>query len=189
MSNSNLRDKLLELETYPEDLTESMREVMYKRERPFKKWERPFIILCCVVMAMALVGAGVMVVTDAPCPISKAPKYLWVAFGIAVVLLCCALVMLLNSLKRGTWRLRDDQYTAYAGAGFVFYMYLGSLFFSKRAPNGVDIGAYMLFAVILLAVWIESAEVRVREQILRNELAVAKLAELVAELKSKADDK
>ena len=179
MSNSKLRDKLLEVETYPEGLTDSIREVMDMRERPLKAWERPFMILCCVGLGMMLIGAAFMVATDLPCPISKAPTYIIIGFAFAVVLLCCLLVLILLSLKRGTWRLRDDQFATYAGAGFVFYMYLGSMT-TNRAPGGWDIGAYILFAALLLVIRIQASELSLREHMLRNELAVAKLAELIA---------
>ncbi|MCX5772305.1 MAG: hypothetical protein NTZ09_18810 [Candidatus Hydrogenedentes bacterium] len=180
MSNSRLRDKLLELETYPEDLTGSIREVMDMKERPLKPWERPFMILCCVVLGMMLIGAAFMVATDLPGPISKAPTYIIIGFAFAVLLLCCLLVLILLSLKRGTWRLRDDQFATYAGAGFVFYMYLGSMT-TNRAPGGWDIGAYIVFAVLLLVVRIQASELRLREHMLRNELALAKLAELITD--------
>ena len=179
MSNSKLRDKLLEVETYPEGLTDSIREVMDMKERPLKAWERPFMILCCVVFGMMLIGVPIWIAIGFPYPITKVPTYIIIGFAFAVVLLCCLLVLMLLSLKRGTWRLRDDQFATYAGAGFVFYMYLGSMT-TNRAPGGWDIGAYILFAVLLLVIRIQASELSLREHMLRNELAVAKLAELIA---------
>ena len=178
MNNNELRDKLLELERYPEDLGDSIREVMHMTERPLKAWERPVMILCCVVLGMALVGAGIWIATGVPCPIGKAPTYMIAGFGLALLFLACLLGIIVLSLKRDTWRQRDEQLIVYGGAALVFYMFLGSMT-TDRAPAGWDIGAYIVFAVLFIVVRIQASELRLREHMLRNELAVAKLAELV----------
>ena len=179
MSNSELRNKLLELESYPEGLTDSIREVTDGRERPLKAWERPLMIFWCVLLGMMLIGVPFWIATGIPCPISKVPTYILIGLGIAVLILCCLLVLILLSLKRGTWRLRDEQISVYAGAAFILYMYLGSMT-TNRAPGGWDLGAYIVFAVLLLVIRIETSELRLREHMLCNELALAKLAELIA---------
>lgn len=179
MNTSDLRDKLLDLESYPDDLKDSIREVTQMEERPLKPWERRVQVLCCVILGLLLVGAGVWLVTGNPCPISKAPTYIMLAAGIAAALVCGFLVMMMLSLKRGTWRIRNEQLVVYAAAAFMFYMYLGSMT-TNRPPHGWDIGAYILVATLFVVIRIQSSELRLREHMLRNELAIAKLADLIA---------
>lgn len=183
MNNNELRDRLLELEPYPEDLRNSVREVIHLRERPLKVWERPLGVFVCVLLGMMLIGAVVGLVAFFDTIISRVPMYILIALPFGVLLLGWLLVAVLLSLKRGTCRLRDDQFGVYAGAAFVLYISVGDMIVESvthRHMDAADLVALIVFAVLVVVVRIQEAEVGLREHALRNELALAKLTELIA---------
>ena len=60
MSNSELRDEVLELEPYPEDLKDKIREkIIHTRERPLKVWERPLLAFWCMPVGLVLLGLAI----------------------------------------------------------------------------------------------------------------------------------
>lgn len=182
MNNSELRDKLLELEPYPEDLRNRIREeILHTKERPLKTWERPLLVLLCVFMVMAFVGGAIAFATYYNLIMSKTPIYTLILVVVMTVFACIVIVLSLQGLKRGTWRLWDDSFMVYGVAGIICCHYIaetfGEIISGGRLPTIV--GAYIIVAVMVIWMRIETAETRLREHVLRNELAVAKLAELI----------
>ena len=182
MNNHKLRDELLELEPYPEDLKEAVREVAQLRERPLKSWERPFMVFCCVVWPMILTGGIIWLVRHPDC-IVKVPTAMLAALPVGFMLACWLLVAMVQGLRRGTWRLRDNEIAVYGGAAFIAYicaMHWVITTFSNGRMDASDVVVLIVMVVCVFWVRIESVETRLREHMLRNELAVAKLTELVS---------
>ena len=180
MSDSELRDKVLELEPYPEDLKDRIREkIIHTRERPLKVWERALVAFACVVAGMMLLGVATWVITDFNA-ISQRPTYILIGLAVSVLLLCWVLVLLSMSLMKGTARPRIESLLIYAAFGFVVYMVV-AVMFSHRPVAGDDLAALIVVGVCVICTRIESSELRLRERVLRNELALAELSELVAD--------
>ena len=139
------------------------------------------MLLGCVFMVVAFVGMAIAFATYYDLIMSKTPIYTLVFAAAMMVFLCIAFVLSLQGLKRGTWRLWDDSFWAYGVAGLILCDYLAEMFGAMitggRTPTIV--GAYIVVAVMVLWVRIQAAEIRVCEHVLRNELAVAELAELI----------
>ena len=182
MSNHRLRDELLELEPYPEDLKEAVREVAQLRERPLKTWERPFMVFCCVLWPIILIGSVTWLARHPDCVV-KVPAAILAALPFGFALASWLLVAMVQGLKRGTWRLRDDQIAVYGGAVFVAYIcavHWCITTFNNKHLDASDVVVLIVMVVCVFWVRIEAVETRLREHMLRNELAVAKLTELVA---------
>ncbi len=182
MNNSELRDKLLELEPYPEDLRNRIREeILHGREKPLKAWERLVTLLGCVFLLVCLIGGAIALPMYFPDFLSKATIPVLITVVLFVLFSSIVIVLYLRILKRGTQRLWDDSFMAYGAAGIIFIDYvasiLGAVISGGRLPTIV--GAYIIVAVMVIWVRIETAETRLREHALRNELAIAKLTELI----------
>jgi hypothetical protein len=179
MSNDELRNEVLGLEPYPEDLKDRIREkILHTKERPLKPWERLLTAFFSVALVMILLGAiWYMIRLDA---ISRAPIYILVGVGFSLLAGVYTLVSLLISLKRGTERQRDESIIVYGVAGLVLYMVVAAMF-TDKGVEGSDLAVLTIVGVGLIYTRINSAELRLREQVLRNELALAELSELVAD--------
>lgn len=183
MSNSELRDKVMELAPYPEDLKDRIREkIAHTRERPLKGWERLLLVFFCAVAGMILIGVAIWIATDLDTVIGKTPTYMLVGFALSVLLLCGFLVSLLLNLKRGAVRSRNEHFMAYAAAGIVLYIFVAATITGKPV-TGVDLGAMIVLGVCVVCACIQASELRLREHMLRNELALANLTELIADRK------
>jgi hypothetical protein len=181
MSNDALRDRLLELEPYPEDLKEMIREkISHTKERPLKTWERPFLAFCCVALGVGLlVGAGA-IIQYFDRIVSNAPTYVLVALPVAFLLICWTIVVLSMSLKKGVWRPFYDSSIVYPAFGFAIYMIV-AMMLTGGGVRTDELAGLMVIGVCVIVTLIKASELRLRERVLRNELAVAKLSELVAE--------
>ncbi len=181
MSNSELRDKVLELESYPEDLTESIREkIKHTKERPLKAWERPLIAFFCVALGMMSLGGVAVIVLHFDTIIGRVPTYVLVALPVAVLLLCWTVAVLSMSLKKGVWRPLYDSSVVYPGAGFILCVVIAQMF-TDRGVQGGDLAGLIIAVGGVIATLIQASELRLRERVLRNELALAELSELVAD--------
>lgn len=179
MNNNELRDKLLELEPYPEDLEKSVREVIHLRERPLKPFEWPVLVLSCVFMVATLIGGPVWLLNYCPDFMHKVPIHILAGLPILFLLICWALVVTFLSLKRGTRRFQDDQLVVYGGASFGLYIFVTNMFIDAKHIDATGLAVSILAVIAILWVRIETAETSLREHLLRNELAVAKLTELI----------
>ena len=180
MNNEGLRDRLLELETYPEDLEKSVREVTHLREQPLKPFEWPILVLSCVFMVATLIGGPIWLLNYCPDFMHKVPIHILAGLPILFLLICWALVVMLLSLKRGTRRFQDDQFVVYGGASFALYIFVTNMFIDAKHVDATGLAASILAVIGILWVRIAEAEIRLREHMLRNELAIAKLTELVS---------
>ena len=181
MSNRELRDKVLELEPYPEDLKEKIREkIIHTKERPLKAWERPLHAFFCVAAGMALLGGVGAIIVYFDIIVSRAPTYLLVALPVLVLLLCWLIVLLLMSLKKGVWGSRWDSYIVFPAAGFVLYVVVATML-TDRGVQGDDLAGLIVVVGCVIATLVKSSELRLCERVLRNELALAELAELIAD--------
>ena len=179
MNNDELRDRLLELDPYPEDLKDKIREeIIHLRERPLKTWERPLYFLALVAMGLVLIGAAIAIAICLATSTKMPPVYVLMVIPYVFIGGIFALVVLLKDLKRGIERPRITQFIVYGAAGLVLYMLVGSMLTGSRF-DAKDVGACVVVAVLVIAVKIEDSELRLREHALRNELAVAKLTELI----------
>lgn len=179
MSNSELRDRVLELEPYPEDLKDSIREkIIHTRERPLKAWERPLLTFFSVAAGMMLLGTASWGIIQFDM-ISQSPKYMLAGFAVSVLLLCWVLVWLLTSLKKGTMRQRNESFIVYGAAGFMLYMVVAAIL-SDGGVQGDGLAGLIIVGVCVISTHINAAELRLRERVLRNELALVELSELVA---------
>lgn len=133
----------------------------------------------CVVAAIILLGVATWVVTEFNA-ISQSPTYILVGLAVSVLLLCWLLVLLSTNLMKSTARPRIESFLIYAAFGFVVYMVV-AVMFSDRPVAGDDLAALIVVGVCVICTRIESSELRLRERVLRNELALAELSELVAD--------
>ena len=190
MSNSDLRDRVLELESYPEDLKATIREKMaHTMERPLKSWERPLMVLVCVALGLFMVGGtiGLVMVFD---KFRQSPPYVFtyimVGIPMVVLLLCYTIAMLLMNLKRNTVRPRMEYLLVHAAFGLCIYMTVAAMF-TERGVDGADLAGLVALGACVVCVRIEAAELRLREQALRNELALVELSEQIAAGKSQGE--
>jgi hypothetical protein len=179
MNNEELRNRLLELEPCPDDLKASVREVFRLRERPLKPWEWPALVLTCLFLAAVLIGGPILLPLYCPDFMHKVPVHILAGLPILYAIVCWVLVLTLLSLKRGARRFRDDQVAVYAGAAFVLYVFVANVFVDSKHVDAMGLAVSILAVIGIIWVRIEEAEIRLREQLLRNELAVARLAEIV----------
>ena len=180
MSNSELRDKVLELEPYPEDLKERIREeIIHTRERPLEAWERPFLAFWCIPVGLVLLGVAIWGLTryDA---VSQIPGHKLVGLAFCFLFGCGLLVFCSMVLKKGALRLRSTTFMVYAALGFVIFWICAAMI-TDRPVTGSDLAGLIVVGVCVICTRIDAAELRLRERVLRNELAIAKLAELIAD--------
>jgi hypothetical protein len=183
MSNSDLRDRVLELEPYPEDLKATIREkIGHTKERPLKSWERSLMVLVCVALGLFVVGGmiGLVMVFD---KFRQSPPYVFayimVGIPMVVLLLCYTIAMLLINLKRNTVRPRMEFLLVHAAFGLCIYMTVAAMF-TERGVDGADLAGLVAVGVCVVVARIEIAYLRLREQALRNELAIVELSERIA---------
>jgi hypothetical protein len=180
MSNSNLRDKVLELEPYPEDLKATIREKMaYTKERPLKGLDRSLTVFGCVAVPMMLLGIAVWIILIFDTFVSKVPAYIVVGLVMGLLLGCWTTALLVMTLKRGTLRPRDGANIVYATGVFMLYMYVGAMF-SGIPFSAVHLTPLIIGGACLIVVRIEASELRLRKHALRNELALVELSEHLA---------
>jgi hypothetical protein len=175
MKNDDLRDRMLELEPYPEDLKMKIREeIKHTKERPLARWERVVMIAGGVALFLtALKG----IYTVATCEkISEIPTHSLATFGAALVGALGVIVWLPGLLKRGTWNIRNGFYITIAGITFLFFLALKEIYF-EGSLGGMGMFATLIGVVAAIATRMEFVELRLRERVLRNELALAELAE------------
>ena len=179
MSNSELRDKVLELETYPEDLKDRIREkIIHTRERPLKVWERPFLAFWCIPVGLVLLGVAIWGLTryDA---VTQIPGHKLVGLAFCFLFGCGLLVSCSIALKKGALRLRSTPLMIYAALGFVVFWICAAMITGRHVTGG-DLAGLIVVGVCVICTRIESSELRLRERVLRNELALAELSELVS---------
>ena len=177
MSNNELRDKVIELEPYPEDLKERIREeILHTRKRPHKTWERRLLVFGLFLLVALLIFLGVviwgLIESDI---ISRIPKYYLVILAVSVLFMCWLLIPMLKILKRGTEVYHKDSLYTYSACGFFTCIVMAF----NLPVTGLELGLLILAGVFVICTFIYSSELRLRERVLRNELALAELAELV----------
>ena len=172
MSNDDFRERLLELEGYPEDLRKSLEsEVARLKEQPLTRWTRNVILFWCIPVALgAMVYLGFKALT------AGAEVPLLNRIGAAIVAVMCGalLVWSLATLRRGKMRLLDSTVMANIAFGFVVIILCGSLLIAKEVSTDLVAG----IAVVGFAVtWarIKTSELQLREHILRLELTTIHL--------------
>jgi len=179
MSNSELRDKVLELEPYPEDLKDRIREkIIHTKERPLKAWERPFLAFWCIPVGLVLLGVAIWGLTryDA---FSQIPGHKLVGLAFCFLFGCGLLVFCSMVLKKGALRLRSTSFMIYAALGFVVFWICAAMIAGRPVTSG-DLAGLIVVGVCVICTRIESSELRLRERVLCNELALAELSELVS---------
>jgi len=175
MNNENLRNELLEIEKYPEDLKMRIREeIVHTKERPMKAWERPLTIAGCVVL---VVGAIVKITRAALYgDIGEDPTHYFVVLPAGVILMGGALLMCLKNLKRGTTRPRSEFLIVYGAVIFVLATAVKNILVTGEFGLK-DLGALVIAGLVGIYVRNEANTLSLRENVLRNELALAELAE------------
>jgi NhaP-type Na+/H+ or K+/H+ antiporter len=173
---------VFEMEPYPEDLKDKLREeIRHTTERPLKGWERWLLALFCLACGIGLVAVAIWVVMDFDCFSNKVPVYILIGFTAAVLLLGYTFVYLIRIFRRGTERPRtDDTFIVYAVAGFILYMATAEMFLEESVSTDTLVALIVAAAGVVYS-RVQLLEVRLRERILRNELALAKLTEFMAD--------
>ena len=178
MSNSELRDKVLELEPYPEDLKDRIREkIFHTKERPLKAWERPFLAFWCIPVGLVLLGVAIWGLTRYD-TVSQIPGHKLVGLAFCFLFGCGLLVFCSMTLKKGALRFRNTSFIVYVALGFVIFWICAAMI-TGRPVTGTDLAGLIVVGGCVICTRIESSELRLREHVLRNELALAELSELV----------
>jgi len=178
MRIDELRDEVLELEPYPEDLKERIREeIIHTRERPLKAWERPFLAFWCIPVGLVLLGVPIWGLTryDA---VSQVPGHKLAGLACCFLFGCGLLGFCSMALKKGALHLRSTSLIVYAALGFVVFWICAAMI-TGRPVTGGDLAGLIVVGVCVVCTRIESSELRLRERVLRNELALAELSGLV----------
>ena len=178
MRNSDLRDEVLKLDPYPEDLKERIREkIIHTRERPLKAWERPFLAFWCMPVGLGLLGVAIWGLTRYD-TVSHIPGHTFVGLAFCFLFGCGLLVFCSMALKKGALRLRSTSFAVYAAFGFVLFWICAAMI-TGRDVTSSDVAGLIVVSVCVVCTRIESSELRLRESVLRDELALAELSELV----------
>ena len=175
MKNDDLRDQMLDLEPYPEDLKMKIREeIEYTKERPMKQWERVGMALVCVVL---VVGATSKIVWAAlHGDIGHDPLHYFVVLPAGVLLMGFALILFTKDLKRGTTRVRSEFLIVYGAVIYVLCVAVKNILLTGEF--GIkDLAALVIAGLVGIYVRNEANTLSLRENVLRNELALAELAE------------
>jgi len=179
MKNSELRDKVLELEPYPEDLKERIREkIIRTQERPLKAWERPFLAFWCIPVGVALLGVAIWGLTRYD-GVSQIPGRTLVGLAFCFLFGCGFLASCSMALKKGALRLRNTPFIVYAAVGFAVFWICAAMIAGRPVTSG-DLAGLIVVGACVICTRIESSELRLSERVLRNELALAELSELVS---------
>jgi len=180
MKNSELRDKVLKLEPYPEDLKESIREkIIHTKERPLKAWERLLLPFWCIPVGLVLLGIAIRGSIKFSA-ISQSPTHILAGIAFCFLFGCGLLVFCSMALKKGTLRFRSTTFIVYTALGFVIFWVCAAMI-TGRPVTGSDLAGLIVVGIGVLCTRIESAELRLRERVLRNELALVELSEHVRE--------
>lgn len=178
MRDSELRDKVLELDPYPEDLKERIREqIIHTKERPLKAWERSFLAFWCIPVGLVLLGVATWGLTRYD-TVSHIPGHKFVGLAFCFLFGCGLLVFCSMTLKKGALRLRSTSFIVYAALGFVLFWICAAMITGRDVTSG-DVAGLIVVSVCVICTRIESSELRLRERVLRNELALTELSELV----------
>lgn len=172
MNKDDLRERLLELEGYPEDLRKSLEaEVARLKDQPLTRWTRTVILFWCIPLALgAMVFLGYKVLTAGP----ALPWLNRIEGAVFLVMMGAFLVWCLTTLRRGTERLRDDTVITNIAFGFVVLILCASLLVTKEISTDLVAGiAIVGFAVTWAR--IKTSELQLRENILRLELRMIDL--------------
>lgn len=177
MEHEDLRKKILNLEPYPEDLKMKLREeIAHVQHRPLKSWER--IAGGCAVIA--LIGAipyklSKFATTDI---LDTLPVWSLALYAAFIGIGCWGLVYTVRALREGSELRREGNILLVAIAVLVVGMAASEVY-----SNGTVSGRTTLVAVsvciALLYQRMEAVERRLRERVLRNELALIELTERV----------
>jgi hypothetical protein len=172
MSNDDFRERLLELEGYPEDLRKSLEEAVRRlREEPLTRWTRPIILFWCIPLAL-----GVMVYLGWRASTGRAelPLLNRIEAITVVVMSGTWLAWGLATLRRGTVRLLDTTAMANIAFAFVIVVLCGSLLLGKVISADLVAGVAVVGFVVT---WnrIKASELHLRENILRLELTTIHL--------------
>jgi FtsH-binding integral membrane protein len=172
MSNDDLRERLVELEGYPEELRRSIEaEVARLKEQPLRRWVRAVILFWCVPLALvAIVFVGHKVLTAG----AGLPSLIRIEGAVFLVMMGAFLVWCLTTLRRGSERARDDRVITNVAFGFVVLILCASLLVTQEISADLVAG----IAVVGFAVtWarIKTSELQLRENILRLELRMIDL--------------
>lgn len=179
MGDSELRDEVLELESYPEDLKERIREqIVHTEERPLKTWERPFLAFWCIPVGLVLLGVAIWGLTRYEA-VSQIPGHKLAGLAFCFLFGCWLLVFCSVALKKGVMRLRGMSFIVYAALGFVAFWICAAMISGRPVTSG-DLAGLIVIGVCVVCTRIESSELRLRERVLRSELAIAELSELVS---------
>jgi|APSaa5957512576_1039674.scaffolds.fasta_scaffold15695_2 uncharacterized membrane protein YidH (DUF202 family) len=178
MRNSEFRNEVLGLDPYPEDLKERIRErIIHTRERPLKAWERPFLAFWCMPVGLVLLGVATWGFTRYD-TVSHIPGHKFAGLAFCLLFGCGLLVFCSMSLKKGALRLRSTSFAVYAALGFVLFWICTAMITGRHVTSG-DVAGLIVVSVCVICTRIESSELHLRERVLRNELALAELSELV----------
>lgn len=174
MKNNDLREELLQMETYPEDLKMRIREeIAYTKERPMKTWERPLMMVSCTIL---VAGAAAKIVWAALYgDFGEDPLHYIVVLPAGVMLMCVALVLFLENLKRGTTRPQSEFLIVYGAVVFVLCITVKNILITGEFELK-DMGALVIAGLVGIYVRNEANTLSLRENVLRNELALAELA-------------
>ena len=183
MEHEDLRTKILNLEPYPEDLKMKLREeIAHVQHRPLKSWER--IAGGCAVIA--LLGAipyklSKFATTDI---LDTLPVWSLALYAAFIGIGCWGLVFTVRALQKGTDLQREGNILLAVIALLVAGMAANEVYL-KGAPSGTTIIVLISVCVALLYQRMEAIERRLRERVLRNELALIELAERFGERNEK----
>jgi len=190
MEKGEIRKEFLELEPYPDDLKEALHsQIMQLRKQPLKGWERFLAGACIAGVAAILSGGMTAFVWHYDVIMSKTPAHILLAALYVFVVGCAALVLLIMDFRNGIQRLFTAEFSMYAVAGMFLYMYVSSLLMNQPV-DGALLGGGILAGICIVVSRLERVGMRLREHMLRNELAVARLTDMLAgkdEERSKED--
>jgi hypothetical protein len=177
MNHDELRNKVLGLEPYPENLKEKIREkISLTKERPLKACEKPLMAVSSVALATVFLGAIWATIEFEL--ISRKPMYILIAGVMFLLFLVSGIVWLLIVLKKGTVRLRDEAFCVHGAAVITLYLAVAAMFLDKPM-DGANLAGLIIVGVLVVVKHIDAAELRLRKRALLNELALVELSELI----------
>ena len=178
MTRDKLREELLNLKPYPEDLKMRIEaEIAATRERPLKPWERWLMGACAIVLTVLLPYKLSLLFRNGL--LDSVPAWCLSLFGGFILLGCGGLVYVARTVKRGTTRPRDGHLIIYAAA-ILFAGKILTEFILDGTVSGGGIIAGFVIVGALAYTRLEAVEHGLRERQLQTELALAELTEKVA---------
>lgn len=185
MKNSDLRDQMLDLEPYPEDLKMKIHaELDSLKERPMGPWERIQTALGCVlVLVVASVGLYVISTRD---NINETPTHSLVGMGLIFVGVFGSFVWGLRQMKKGSVNASSERLVV-GGIAVSLFLLSAKQFYLNGSLNGTGMFMVLTGGVAAFALRLDVIELRLRERVLRNELALVELTELVTEQRAGHD--